>query len=56
MTRLLFAFMLTAALMVHQYVWAWFWAIPPGDRGAAEPAPGAVVPNRTAADVISAAR
>jgi hypothetical protein len=54
-TRLLFAFMLTASLMVHQYVWAWFWAIPPAIAALLNLRQALIVPNRTAADVISSA-
>jgi cellulose synthase/poly-beta-1,6-N-acetylglucosamine synthase-like glycosyltransferase len=55
LTRLLFAFMLTASLMVHQYVWAWFWAIPPAVSVLLNLRQSLLVPNRTAADVISSA-
>jgi bleomycin hydrolase len=54
-TRLLFAFMLTAALIVHQYVWAWFWAVPPAISVLLNLRQALLVPNRTAAAVISAA-
>jgi cellulose synthase/poly-beta-1,6-N-acetylglucosamine synthase-like glycosyltransferase len=54
-TRLLFAFMLTAALIVHQYVWAWFWAVPPAISVLLNVRQAMLVPNRTAADVISSA-
>jgi poly-beta-1,6-N-acetyl-D-glucosamine synthase len=55
LTRLLFAFMLTAALMVHQFVWSWLWALPPALGILLNLRQALVVPNRTAADVISAA-
>jgi poly-beta-1,6-N-acetyl-D-glucosamine synthase len=55
LTRLLFIFMLTAALMVHQFVWSWIWAIPPAIAALLNLRQAMFVPNRTAADVISAA-
>jgi biofilm PGA synthesis N-glycosyltransferase PgaC len=55
LTRLLFAFMLTAALMVHQFVWSWIWAIPPVVAVLLNLRQSMLVPNRTAADVIAGA-
>jgi cellulose synthase/poly-beta-1,6-N-acetylglucosamine synthase-like glycosyltransferase len=55
LTRLLFAFMLTAALMVHQFVWSWIWAIPPVLAALLNLRQAMSVPNRTAGDVITAA-
>jgi biofilm PGA synthesis N-glycosyltransferase PgaC len=55
LTRLLFAFMLTAALMVHQFVWSWIWAIPPVLAALLNLRQSLVVPNRTTADVIAGA-
>ncbi len=55
LTRLLFAFMLTAALMVHQFVWSWVWAIPPVLAALLNLRQSLTVPNRTAADVVAAA-
>jgi biofilm PGA synthesis N-glycosyltransferase PgaC len=55
LTRLLFFFMLTAALMVHQFVWSWIWAIPPAVGVLLNLRQAMLVPNRTAADVIAAA-
>jgi len=54
LTRLMFAFMLTAALMVHQFVWSWVWAIPPAVAVLLNLRQAMIVPNRTAADVILA--
>jgi biofilm PGA synthesis N-glycosyltransferase PgaC len=54
-TRLLFAFMLTAALMVHQFVWSWVWAIPPAMAALLNLRQAMSVPNRTTADVLTAA-
>jgi poly-beta-1,6-N-acetyl-D-glucosamine synthase len=55
LTRLLFFFMLAAALMVHQFVWSWIWAIPPAVGVLLNLRQSMAVPNRTAADVITAA-
>ena len=55
LTRLLFAFMLTAALMVHQFVWSWIWAVPPALGVLLNLRQAVSVPNRTAADVVTAA-
>jgi biofilm PGA synthesis N-glycosyltransferase PgaC len=55
LTRLLFLFMLTAALMVHQFVWSWIWAVPPVVASLLNVRQSLSVPNRTAADVIAAA-
>ena len=55
LTRLLFAFMLTAALMVHQFLWSWIWALPPVLAALLNLRQAASVPNRTAADVVTAA-
>jgi len=55
LTRLLFAFMLVAALMVHQFVWSWVWALPPVLAALLNLRQSMVVPNRTAADVVAAA-
>jgi biofilm PGA synthesis N-glycosyltransferase PgaC len=54
-TRLLFLFMITAALMVHQFVWSWIWAIPPVVAALLNLRQSMAVPNRTAADVIASA-
>jgi biofilm PGA synthesis N-glycosyltransferase PgaC len=53
-TRIGFAFLLTASLMVHQYVWNWLWAIPPGVAALLNLKLAWKVPNRTAADLLSA--
>ena len=55
LTRLLFAFMLTAALMVHQFVWSWIWAIPPAVAVLLNLRQAMIVPNRTAGDIVAAA-
>jgi cellulose synthase/poly-beta-1,6-N-acetylglucosamine synthase-like glycosyltransferase len=55
LTRLLFAFMLVAALMVHQFVWSWIWALPPVLAALLNLRQSMAVPNRTAADVVAAA-
>lgn len=55
LTRLLFAFMLTAALMVHQFLWSWIWALPPVLAALLNLRQAVSVPNRTAADVVTAA-
>ncbi len=54
LTRLLFFFMLTAALMVHQFVWSWIWAIPPAVGVLLNLRQAMLVPNRTAGDVVAA--
>ena len=54
LTRLLFFFMLAAALMVHQFVWSWIWAIPPAVGVLLNLRQAMLVPNRTAGDVIAA--
>jgi cellulose synthase/poly-beta-1,6-N-acetylglucosamine synthase-like glycosyltransferase len=53
-TRIGFVFLLTASLMVHQYVWNWLWAIPPGVAALLNLKLAWKVPNRTAADLVSA--
>ncbi|HEY2578593.1 MAG TPA: glycosyltransferase family 2 protein [Streptosporangiaceae bacterium] len=54
LTRLGFLFMLTAALMVHQYVWSWWWAAPPAIAALLNFKIAWRVPNRTASDLLTA--
>jgi biofilm PGA synthesis N-glycosyltransferase PgaC len=54
LTRLGFAFMLTAALLVHQFVWDWIWAIPPGVAVLLNLRQAVRVPHRTPADLFAA--
>jgi len=53
-TRAGFLFLLTAALMVHQYRWSWLWAIPPAVAVLLNLKIASRVPNRTAGDLIAA--
>ena len=53
-TRIGFVFLLSASLMVHQYVWNWLWAIPPGVAAILNLKLAWKVPNRTAADLLCA--
>ena len=53
-TRAGFLFLLTAALMVHQYRWSWLWAIPPGVAILLNLKLAWRVPNRTMGDLIAA--
>ena len=53
-TRVAFLFLLTAALMVHQYRWSWLWAIPPVVAVLLNLKIAWRVPNRTAGDLIAA--
>jgi hypothetical protein len=53
-TRIGFVFLLTASLMVHQYVWNWLWAIPPGVAALLNLKLAWRVPNRSAGDLVSA--
>jgi poly-beta-1,6-N-acetyl-D-glucosamine synthase len=53
-TRIGFVFFLAASLMVHQYVWNWLWAIPPGVAALLNLKLAWRVPNRTAGDLIAA--
>jgi biofilm PGA synthesis N-glycosyltransferase PgaC len=54
-TRLLFVFLLSAALMVHQFVWSWWWLAPPVIASLLNARVAWRVPNRTMGDVVSAA-
>jgi poly-beta-1,6-N-acetyl-D-glucosamine synthase len=54
LTRVGFLFMLTAALMVHQFVWDWIWAFPPAVAILLNLRQAARVPHRTPADIITA--
>jgi cellulose synthase/poly-beta-1,6-N-acetylglucosamine synthase-like glycosyltransferase len=54
-SRLLFAIMLTAALVAHKYVWAWWWALPPVLAVILNVRQAWRVPNRSVKDVILAA-
>jgi len=53
-TRIGFVFLLTASLMVHQYVWNWLWAIPPGVAALLNLKMAWRVPNRSAGDLLCA--
>ena len=53
-TRIGFVFLLTASLMVHQYVWNWLWAIPPVVAAILNLKLAWRVPNRSTADLVSA--
>jgi hypothetical protein len=53
-TRVAFLFLLTAALMVHQYRWSWLWAIPPVVAVLLNLKIAWRVPNRTTGDLIAA--
>ena len=52
-TRVAFLFLLTAALMVHQYRWSWLWAIPPAVAALLNLRLAWRVPNRTTGDLIA---
>ena len=52
LTRIGFVLLLTASLMVHQYVWNWLWAIPPGIAVLLNLRLAWRVPNRTAGDLL----
>jgi poly-beta-1,6-N-acetyl-D-glucosamine synthase len=54
LTRIGFVFLVTAALMVHQYVWNWLWAIPPGVAALLNLRIAWRVPNRTTGDLLCA--
>ena len=54
LTRVAFLFLLTAALMVHQYRWSWLWAIPPAVAMLLNLKLAWRVPNRTMGDLIAA--
>jgi poly-beta-1,6-N-acetyl-D-glucosamine synthase len=54
LTRIGFVFLLTAALMVHQYIWNWLWAIPPGVAALLNLRIAWRVPNRTTGDLLCA--
>ena len=54
LTRVTFLFLLTAALMVHQYKWSWLWAIPPAVAALLNLKLAWRVPHRTPADLIAA--
>ena len=54
LTRAAFLFLLTAALMVHQYVWSWWWAVPPAVAAVLNLKLAWRVPNRTTGDLIAA--
>jgi hypothetical protein len=54
LTRAAFLFLLTAALMVHQYVWSWWWAVPPAVAALLNLKLAWRVPNRTTGDLIAA--
>jgi biofilm PGA synthesis N-glycosyltransferase PgaC len=53
-TRIGFVFLLAASLMVHQYVWNWLWAFPPAVAALLNLKLAWRVPNRGAADLVSA--
>ncbi len=53
-TRIGFVFLLTASLMVHQYVWNWLWVIPPGVAALLNLKMAWWVPNRSAGDLLCA--
>lgn len=53
-TRVGFAFLLTAALMVHQYVWSWWWAAPPAVAALLNFKLAWHVPHRTSRDLLAA--
>ena len=54
LTRIAFLFLLTAALIVNQYRWTWWWAIPPAVAILLNLKIAWRVPNRTAGDLIAA--
>lgn len=54
-TRLLFVFLLTAALMVDQFVWSWWWMTPTVIASVLNARVAWHVPNRTMGDVVTAA-
>jgi poly-beta-1,6-N-acetyl-D-glucosamine synthase len=51
-TRVAFVFLLTAALLVHQYVWSWWWAVPPAVAALLNLKIAWRIPNRTTADLV----
>jgi poly-beta-1,6-N-acetyl-D-glucosamine synthase len=53
-TRAVFLFLLSASLIVHQYVWSWWWAVPPAVAALLNLKLAWRVPNRTTADLLSA--
>jgi glycosyltransferase involved in cell wall biosynthesis len=53
-TRAVFLFLLSASLIVHQYVWSWWWAVPPAVAALLNLKLAWRVPNRTTADLVSA--
>jgi biofilm PGA synthesis N-glycosyltransferase PgaC len=53
-TRIGFVFLLAASLMVHQYVWNWLWAIPPGVAALLNLKMAWRMPNRSAGDLLCA--
>lgn len=54
LTRVGFLFLLMAALMVHQYVWSWWWAVPPAVAVLLNFKIAWRIPNRTATDLLTA--
>jgi cellulose synthase/poly-beta-1,6-N-acetylglucosamine synthase-like glycosyltransferase len=54
-TRVMFLFLLTAALMVHQFVWSWWWMTPTVIASLLNARVAWQMPNRTVGDVVSAA-
>jgi biofilm PGA synthesis N-glycosyltransferase PgaC len=52
-TRAAFLFLLTAALLVHQFVWSWWWAVPPAVAALLNLKLAWRVPNRSPADLIA---
>jgi len=54
LTRVGFLFMLTAALMVHQFVWDWIWIFPPTVAVLLNLRQAVRVPHRTPADLVTA--
>jgi len=52
-TRAGFLFLLTAALMVHQYRWSWLWAVPPAVAVLLNLKLAWRVPHRTMGDLIA---
>ncbi|QNG36300.1 glycosyltransferase family 2 protein [Geodermatophilaceae bacterium NBWT11] len=54
-SRLLFLFLLTASLMVSQFVWSWIWLTPPVVASILNAKLAWRVPNRTMGDVLAGA-
>ncbi|WP_035856288.1 glycosyltransferase family 2 protein [Cryptosporangium arvum] len=53
-TRLLFLFLLTFSLMVHQFVWSWWWLTPTVVASLLNARVAWTMPNRTMGDVVTA--